>query len=1252
MKKLTIFTILLTIWVGVFSQGSINQVNNGNSANNKSYHPLGIEELIDVWSLQHVPGLSTCVLKDGELYWVYHSGWANLEQDKPVNDSSIFWIASISKTFVQTAAMQLWEQNDFELDDYVGDSLDFPVVNPEYPGSAITFYQLMTHTSSIRDNPETMYQPWTGGVGGHMEEYFSPEGSNYDPANFYTYAPGTQWNYSNMGNWLLGYLVEVIADQDYGNYCQEHIIEPLGIINGSIYEANLNPENLVTHYSYNGGYVPATTPDGGPASMKISAIELAKFLGMYMQEGTYNDSTILQPETIELILTPTSFIGFDNSLQCLTWLYSEYYDIFYHTGSSDKTFAIMAFDKDDQWGVITLMNCRPSITNLADLIINMEYFASIYNPFAIASIEVNDTDEDQVIEANETFDLGLILRNDMNYPDVAENIIATMSVNSPYVNLISDSVVSLGTLNYLDEIQLPSDQFVFEVNENLEPGNVEFQIHFTWDNGGEYTTSFELFAGHADVLLVRDEDSVSVSFTGGLKTIQDRYLESLDTLGFLTNYWDLEVMGDPTSEFIQNFPAVIWFTGADGENTLSENNQTLLTGYLDNGGQLFLSGQDISDALAGSNFLENYLFTEHIQDTWYGAETIKGIEEDLIGNGQTYSLNQGDGIANQTSMSIIEPLEGAYKSFGYFPPLDGAAVRYENDTYRTIFFAFGFEAIDGFNNRTDILDRILNDYFIMPHPCLPEGITFTTQEEIDNFQSNYPGCIEIEGDVTINGDDITNLDGLDVITAIGGMLVIGDTLYPYNGNPMLTNLEGLESLTSIEGSLHISGNSSLVNTTGLNQMASIGVSFKIQSNDSMTSFIGLENLTSIGGTLWIVANDNLTSLTGLDNLTSIAGGTNHILNNDALINLSGMESLTFIEGSLVIYGNEGLVNLTGLENLTSIGGNLTLGWGCGQAGGGQSIPNLVSLEGLDNLTSIGGGLTIQVCPVLTSLNGLSNLTSIGGGLYVGCNSDLNSLIGLDNLTSIGGSLVFESNPSLTSLNGLENLTFIPGSLAIGEYIGGNASLINLTGLNNVTSIGGSLFVNKNHSLNNLSGLENLTSLGGDIIIGGEWWDDGNPTLMSLSALDNIDAATIENIVIQHNDTLSDCDAQSICDYLTSPNGTVEIHDNALGCNDTIQVQAACNGVSIKEQNLEEIFTISPNPNSGFINLQFTIYEQGFTIIDLFDVSGVKVKSIINEIRTPGTYEMEIDLNDIPVGIYFCTLKTNKGIQTKKIIKLN
>ena len=58
---------------------------------------------------------------------------------------------------------------------------------------------------------------------------------------------------------------------------------------------------------------------------------------------------------------------------------------------------------------------------------------------------------------------------------------------------------------------------------------------------------------------------------------------------------------------------------------------------------------------------------------------------------------------------------------------------------------------------------------VMAQPCLPEGITFTTQAQIDSFQINYPNCTEIEGDVIISGY-ITNLYGLSVLTSIEGNL--------------------------------------------------------------------------------------------------------------------------------------------------------------------------------------------------------------------------------------------------------------------------------------------------------------------------------------------------------------------------------------------------------------------------------------------------------------------------------------------------
>jgi hypothetical protein len=82
--------------------------------------------------------------------------------------------------------------------------------------------------------------------------------------------------------------------------------------------------------------------------------------------------------------------------------------------------------------------------------------------------------------------------------------------------------------------------------------------------------------------------------------------------------------------------------------------------------------------------------------------------------------------------------------------------------------------------------------------CFPEGIKFTAQFEIDDFQTNYPGCTEIVGDVSIFGSDIFNLNGLNVLTSIGGNLNI-DAVY-------LDSLTGLSSLTSIGGGLSIYSN--------------------------------------------------------------------------------------------------------------------------------------------------------------------------------------------------------------------------------------------------------------------------------------------------------------------------------------------------------------------------------------------------------------------------------------------------------------
>ena len=189
-----------------------------------------------------------------------------------------------------------------------------------------------------------------------------------------------------------------------------------------------------------------------------------------------------------------------------------------------------------------------------------------------------------------------------------------------------------------------------------------------------------------------------------------------------------------------------------------------------------------------------------------------------------------------------------------------------------------------------------NVLFDCGNNCLPEGIYFSSQEQIDNFQLNYPGCTEITGYVTINGSDISNLQGLNVITTLHKRLLIGE-LYPTSCNPNLHNLSGLENLSYIGSFLGLEWSTALQNCTGLNNLQHIRGYLKLWGLGNLNSMDGLGNLTSIGQFLDISQNGSLENLTGLENLNSI--GEQLVINYcPSLQNLSGLESLNNIGGEL------------------------------------------------------------------------------------------------------------------------------------------------------------------------------------------------------------------------------------------------------------------------------------------------------------------------------------------------------------------
>ncbi len=442
--------------------------------------------------------------------------------------------------------------------------------------------------------------------------------------------------------------------------------------------------------------------------------------------------------------------------------------------------------------------------------------------------------------------------------------------------------------------------------------------------------------------------------------------------------------------------------------------------------------------------------------------------------------------------------------------------------------------------------------------CLPNGIALTTQAEVDDFATNYPGCTVILGDLQIgdvsNSNAISNLNGLSQLTSVGDDLTIS-----YTNSSTL----GLSNLTSIGGDLNITQNPGLTNMAGLENLNSISGHLDIDFNPNLVDFTGLENLTTLGGDLDIYSNNRLVNLAGLTGLTAI-GEDLEIRNSIVFVNMTGLENLTTIGGDFYINACDVLEDLNSLSNLTSIGGDLVI----------SETVALTDLTGLDNLNSIGGlrlssndGLNdLTALSNLTSLEhaafsynsalinfeGLNNITSIDSMLVIQANFSLINMKGFDGLSYIGENLTFMSNNALVNMEGLSNLNTIGGNLQI---IGnGFSSLTNLTGLENVTSLGGGLEIKSSNNLTDLTALDNLASIGSYIII------EDNDNLISLAGLGSIDYTNISNVRIKFHTNLSVCGLPNICNYLTN-GGNSNISQNGAGCSNVSEILNTCSNLA-------------------------------------------------------------------------------------------
>lgn len=241
-------------------------------------------------------GASVVIVKDGEVLVNKGYGYSDAANGIPVDpESTVFRIASVSKSFSAVAAMQLVEQGLIDLDQdiryYMKDlSFDNPFSTP------VTVGDLLAHTTGFEisdPNPADIHDDFDKVV--EIDDYIR---DNMPPV---VREPGTSYMYDNFASLLVGYLVQTVSGVPFEQYMEQNVFGPLGMDNSGFLLEGALKDNLALGYDAAGQAMelytvsPTVMPHGG---MLSTSEDIGKFMNAFLSGGISGDNRILSEETV------------------------------------------------------------------------------------------------------------------------------------------------------------------------------------------------------------------------------------------------------------------------------------------------------------------------------------------------------------------------------------------------------------------------------------------------------------------------------------------------------------------------------------------------------------------------------------------------------------------------------------------------------------------------------------------------------------------------------------------------------------------------------------------------------------------------------------------------------------------------------------------------------------------------------------------------------------------------------------------
>ncbi len=344
-----------------------------------------------------------------------------------------------------------------------------------------------------------------------------------------------------------------------------------------------------------------------------------------------------------------------------------------------------------------------------------------------------------ILDRGEKINVSGVFRN-FSLADVNNFSIRLTSSNPDLI--IVDSTSASYSLAHDSEITI-NNELSFLVTDSAEAGMADLNVEMYVDGTLHRSHPLKVLIGKTPVLIVDDD---------GGNIVEGFYTGILDEQGIKYGVWDHDLQGSPSANVLKAFPIVIWicewaFPGVD------DNDRSGLRQYLDNGGNLYLSGQDVGWDLnlnPGTDDQKSF-FRDYLHAVWGGDDAdvkhANGIPGDPIGDGLSFDFWQPGYPPNYQYPDYFSPDDDAYLSFEYSNGL-GMGLRYAGD-YKVVYTGIGLETFD--SNLGSIPPDNINDTQRTALTRILSYLNFinhTAYTDVEDTTSNFDVAITITGDIS------------------------------------------------------------------------------------------------------------------------------------------------------------------------------------------------------------------------------------------------------------------------------------------------------------------------------------------------------------------------------------------------------------------------------------------------------------------------------------------------------------------------